>query len=67
MCVCMLTHRKLVVKSFNFDDQSVLTSNQFILQLGHFSLIGWLCQVVAQNVYQKVKQDHTGAQEEGDK
>lgn len=59
----MLAHRKLVVESFNFDDQAMLTSYQFILQLGHFSLIGWLCQVVAQNVDQKVKQDNTGEQE----
>ncbi len=53
------THRQFVVKSFDLDDKAMFTSHQFILQLGHFSLIGRLCKVVAQNVDQQVKQDHT--------
>lgn len=54
------THRQFVVKAFDLDHQAMFTGHQFILQLGHFSLIGWLCQVVAQYVHQQVKQDHTG-------
>lgn len=48
----VFTHGQLVVKSFDLDDQAVFTGHQFILQLGHFSLVGRLRQVVAQDVDQ---------------
>lgn len=51
-----------MVESFDLDDQAVLTGHQFVLQLGHLSLIGRLCQVVAQDVDQQVKQDHAGGE-----
>lgn len=54
------THSQFVVKSFDLYDQAVFTGHQFILQLGHFSFVGRLCQVVAKDVDQQVKQDHTG-------
>lgn len=56
----VFTHRQFVVKPFDFDDQAVLAGHQFVLQLGHLSLVGRLCQVVAQDVHQQVEQDHTG-------
>lgn len=56
------THRQFVVESFDLDDQAVLTGHQFVLQLGHLSLVGRLCQVVAEDVDQQVKQDHTGGE-----
>ncbi len=49
-----------MVKSLDFDDKAVFTGHQFILQLGYFSLVRRLCKVVAQDVDQQVKQDHTG-------
>lgn len=55
-----LAHVQLVVKSLDLDDQSVFASHQFVLQLGHFSLVGRLRQVVAQDVDQQVKQDYAG-------
>ena len=61
-----LTHRQLVVESFHLDDQAVLAGHQFILQLRHFGLVGRLCQVVAQDVDQQVKQNHAGGQQEGE-
>lgn len=59
-----LTHRQLVVESFNPDDQAVLAGHQFVLQLSHLSLVGRLCQVVTQNIYQQVEQDNTEGQTE---
>lgn len=58
------THRQLVVESLHLDDQAVLAGQQLIFQLRHFSLVGRLSQVVAQDVDQQVKQDHTGGQED---
>lgn len=55
-----LAHVQLVVKSLDLDDQAVFASHQFVLQLGHFSLVGRLRQVVAQDVDQQVKQDDAG-------
>lgn len=55
---------QLVVKSLDLDDQTVFAGHQFVLQLGHFSLVGWLCQVVAQDVDQQVKQDYAGGTRE---
>lgn len=49
-----------MVKPFNLDDKAMLTGHQFVLELGHFSIIGRFCQVVAQDIDQQVKQDHTG-------
>lgn len=60
-----LTHRQFVVESFDLDNQAVLTGHQFVLQLGHFSLVSRLCQVVAQNVDEQIKQDHAGRQQGG--
>lgn len=50
---------QLVVESLDLDDQAVLAGHQFVLQLGHFGLVGRLRQVVAQDVDQQVKEDHT--------
>lgn len=58
------THWQFVVESFNFDDQAVLTGHQLVLQLRHFSLIGRLGQVVAQDVDHQIKQHDTGGRQE---
>lgn len=53
------THRQFVVKSFDLDDQAVFPGRQFVLQLGHFGLVGRLCKVMAEDVDQQVEQDDT--------
>lgn len=60
----MLAHVQLVVKPLDLDDQTVFSSHQFVLQLGYFSLVGRLRQVVAQDVDQQVKQDYAGGSRE---
>lgn len=51
-----------MVESFDPDDQAMLACHQSVLQLSHLSFVGWLRQVVTQNVYQQVKQHDTGGQ-----
>ena len=48
-----------MVESFDLDDQAVFTGRQFVLQLGHFGLVGRLCKVMAEDVDQQVEQDDT--------
>lgn len=58
------THRQLVVESLNFDDQAVLARHQLVIQLRHFSLVGRLGQVVAQDVDHQIKQDYAGGRQD---
>lgn len=53
------THVQLVVEALDLDDQAVLARHQLVLQLSHLGLVGWLSQVVAQNVDQQVEEDDT--------
>lgn len=48
----VFTHAQFMVESFDLDDQAVFTGHQFVVQLGHFSLVGRLCQVVSKDVDQ---------------
>lgn len=55
---CSATHWQFVVEALDFDDKAVLAGHQFVLQLGNFGLVGWLRQVVGQDVHQQVEQHH---------
>lgn len=49
-----------MVESFHSNNETVLSSYQFVLQLCHVSFISWLSKVVGKNIDEDVKEDNTG-------